>query len=155
MYKRQVVRYSRKAVSRRGRCCQSSTVPCIWKDAAAEVMTKFFEGIYTEWNLLKPGEKVWVDEPEGFYDMPEAKRPGRRSGMTKKEQRETVSLEMTAACTMYALCKQDLQDTKESFGLSDVAYASMLKELMELRSIGEDENGKAGAVERKLSLIHI
>ena len=124
---------------------------CFWKDAAAAMMTKFFERIYTEWNLRKPGEQVWVDE-KLQYDMPEAKRPGRRSGMTKKEQRETVSLEMTAACTMYALCKQDLQETKESFGLTNDAYASMLKELMEIHSLEEEEeNVKVRAVERQSS----
>ena len=128
---------------------------CFWKDAAAAMMTKFFERIYTEWNLRKPGEQEWMEE-EQRYAMPEAKRPGRRSGMTKKEQRETVSLEMTAACTMYALCKQDLKETKETFGLTDDAYASMMKELMDIHSLEDNETVQTRARERNsLSLAEI
>ena len=63
-------------------------------------MTKYFERLYTEWNWLKPCEREWLED-EQRYDMPEAKRPGRRVGMTKKEQRAAVSLEMTAACAMH------------------------------------------------------
>ena len=119
------------------------------------MMTKFFERIYTEWNLRKPGEQEWMEE-EQRYAMPEAKRPGRRSGMTKKEQRETVSLEMTAACTMYALCKQDLKETKETFGLTDDAYASMMKELMDIHSLEDNETVQTRARERNsLSLAEI
>ena len=106
-------------------------------------MTKYFERLYTEWNWLKPCEREWLED-EQRYDMPEAKRPGRRVGMTKKEQRAAVSLEMTAACTMHALCTEDLEGTRKSFGLTEDLHKAMLKELSDLHSMEEGETMEEG-----------
>jgi hypothetical protein len=109
------------------------------KDVAAEIMSCFFERIYTEWNSLKADGCAWEEEKQ-TWEMTDARWPGARSQMSKAEQRAYASMDMVSAALLYAICVSDIEKTKKELDMTEQSYETLVKDLQKLLNQTENKN---------------